>query len=803
MRTAPNHPSPTRTPRTPDPSVLSPVALQYVPERRRPSTDRAQAFSHAKLSLGVFGVPARARLSRHRDQPPVGRPLALAGPQQACYDYLQLGRDEMNSALCRTLDDVVESLREKTTRATILVGAGASVTAGIPTASGFVDLIRSRFPTAYDRAPDKTYATCMAELAPGQRRNLIAEFVDKSRLNWSHIALAQLVKHGFIDRVLTTNFDPLIIRGMALVRVFPAVYDFAASQQFKPGDIPEQAVFYLHGQRTGFALLNTAAECREQAKLVTPVFREAGESRVWIVIGYSGQSDPVFEQLAKIRRFDYNLYWVTFKHEEPGTHVMRDLLSDKRYAFAVQGYDADGFLVGLAERLQCFPPEVVAKPFSYAKDLLEGIAPLRLVDTVTALDVTENARLLLDDAVCQYETPGGPRPRSAEKIAGLKAAHSLLSSLLGGSYDRVIAEGEAVDAAIAPEARVVVALAYRAAGEQLSSRAPANFNDKTTARLKQAVTYFRRALKAMPDLLEARFDLAQALFRLSMRLPAPDAFATLREAREELRQLTSPEVDGKSVPNLAGCVSGALRAFCDTGDAIRLSDEAITCFRMAAEQDPHDRVVSANLAVALVARWVLEAGCESLPVPTEAMDLFEKSLSSEPTSGKTEYLYGGSLLQVASTRSGPDQLPTVQRAFDLFGQAIDKTPSYPWPYKAAAEALALKASLSADDDASYCLDRASELLDAAEELVPGGVSRERGILALCEGDVEACRGHLTEAIQNAPAMTRYALQRGRTFEPIRGEPWFSELLDQAFAGDGKTLYPADGPRSAWLRESSS
>ena len=157
--------------------------------------------------------------------------------------------------MTRTIDDVVETVQKAKDRprnCALLIGAGCSVKAGIPTAPGFVDVIRKEYPQSYSRAREKTYPHCMAALAPGDRRELIARYVDKAVINWAHVGIAQLIAQGFVDRVLTTNFDPLVVRACALIGNFPAVYDFAASQYFKAAHLPDQAVFHLHGQRTGF-----------------------------------------------------------------------------------------------------------------------------------------------------------------------------------------------------------------------------------------------------------------------------------------------------------------------------------------------------------------------------------------------------------------------------------------------------------------------------------------------------------------------------------------------------------------------
>jgi len=140
----------------------------------------------------------------------------------------------------------------------------------------------------------------MAELSVAERHDLISKYINKAKLNWAHLAIAQLLKEGYVDRVLTVNFDPLVMRACALVGVFPAVYDFAASQHFKPDFIARQSVFYLHGQHTGFVVLNTESEVERLSQHLGPVFSDSVQGRVWIVAGYSGENDPVFDHLVKI-----------------------------------------------------------------------------------------------------------------------------------------------------------------------------------------------------------------------------------------------------------------------------------------------------------------------------------------------------------------------------------------------------------------------------------------------------------------------------------------------------------------------
>src|SRR5262245_52502161 len=251
----------------------------------------------------------------------------------------------------RDIESVIETVKNARNGCALLIGAGVSVKAGIPLASGFVERICTLHPAAHKRASAKTYPHCMAELTPGDRHNLITDAVSSAKVNWAHIAMAQLIKIGRITRVLTTNFDPLVMRACALVGVYPAIYDFATSEDFKPAFVPDPAIFHLHGQHSGFVQLHTANEVERHFNRLRPVFSDDGTGRPWIIVGYSGDNDPVFRHLAEVPRFDHGLHWIGFLDSEPSGHVRGNLLMEGKYAFYVRGYDADGFFVKLAQAL--------------------------------------------------------------------------------------------------------------------------------------------------------------------------------------------------------------------------------------------------------------------------------------------------------------------------------------------------------------------------------------------------------------------------------------------------------------------
>ncbi len=254
----------------------------------------------------------------------------------------------------------------------LFVGAGCSVTGGVPLADEFIEIIKSEYPARYAAARGpRSYANCMAELHDNQRKDLIGRFVSRATVNRAHLGIAQLVKANIVDRILTTNFDPLILRACALVGEFPAVYDCAVSTQFRGVSYHPKSVFYIHGQWSGLRLQNVPRDLETQAEVIAPVMEDTQKDRVWIVVGYSGRSDPLVSAMGQSGEFQSGLYWVVYPGDVPASNVVEELLV-KPNARIIEGYNADTFFEELASRLGQWPPQFVDRRDDWALGLLDG-----------------------------------------------------------------------------------------------------------------------------------------------------------------------------------------------------------------------------------------------------------------------------------------------------------------------------------------------------------------------------------------------------------------------------------------------
>lgn len=306
----------------------------------------------------------------------------------------------------RGIDSVVEALeraRNEGIKVNLLIGAGCSVTAGIPIANGIIEKIKNKYPAEVGELTDKTYADYMAKLTPIERRKLINECVRESKINWAHIGMAHLMNNNFIHRVLTTNFDNIFLRAGSLVGEFPGIYDMTTyGGDFRSDLLSEKSILYLHGQHTSFVLCNTEKEVEEQREKLSDTFNELKRNSMWLIVGYSCTNDAIWQLLSNEPSFENRLYLIGYENEQPNDN-MKNILSEDRYAFYVNGYNADSFFISLMKSLNIFPPKIIDKPFSYLSDAISSITDYKNNDSLLEGELNGAALEILDDAIKNYE----------------------------------------------------------------------------------------------------------------------------------------------------------------------------------------------------------------------------------------------------------------------------------------------------------------------------------------------------------------------------------------------------------------
>jgi hypothetical protein len=349
---------------------------------------------------------------------------------------------------------------------TFLVGAGFSRSAGIPTATEVVKndlrthpLLRSVGPAPPDTSE---YAYLMGKLSSRERALVLKNCISRAergtpprtQINWAHLLLASLVAEGYVKRILTTNFDPLIVDALALTGQPVRAFDLSASEFFQMGVLDPGAVVYLHGQAHATLLRNTQGEMEQVRPHILTVLQEAISDTTVLIVGYSGDCDPVFAELRdRFRQFPDRLYWVHYSHSglPPSEPVRRFLCEPRRETFLVSGLDADTFMRELVlESLQLDLPTLVRDPARNALLGLERVLPLPTRnEQPTGSDPVEAARQI----VRELQATRRDREHSAPKAPVESTDGSQLDTGVGSNPDTHI------PAVSAPPLEVEIALA--------------------------------------------------------------------------------------------------------------------------------------------------------------------------------------------------------------------------------------------------------------------------------------------------------------------------------------------------------
>lgn len=249
-------------------------------------------------------------------------------------------------------DDFARRFQMRAGRLMWLLGAGASVSAGIPTAWDMVwefkqQLFISQRRVAIGRVSDLSnpairqllqghidasgkfptagsadeYAALFEAAWPNEtdRQTYLDSKLKGAKPSYGHIALASLMKGGYLKLVWTTNFDPLIADASA------KVHDSTGALTSVALDAPDLAAqsiaserwpveVKLHGDFRSRRLKNTNDELREQDAILRRSLVEASQKFGLVVVGYSGRDSSVMATLDKALQadgaFPAGLFWL-------------------------------------------------------------------------------------------------------------------------------------------------------------------------------------------------------------------------------------------------------------------------------------------------------------------------------------------------------------------------------------------------------------------------------------------------------------------------------------------------------------
>ena len=320
---------------------------------------------------------------------------------------------------------------------TFLIGAGFSKSAGIPLAGEIVEDLKKEaehHPLLRNagKAPKNTseYVHLMEKLgSPKERAKRIKRYIDKARdtegrlkINWSHLLLATLVEKGYVNRILTTNFDPLVVEALALSGQPIRTYDLNTTGAYYPGTLDAGSVIYLHGQMHSLLLVNSGHEMDKMAALYPPVLQEAVQNSILITVGYSGDCDPVLDGLLNLPNFPRGIWWSQYGKIEDAPCDAMQRLSEKfgTDCHLAIGDDSDTFMRKLVlDGMKLDLPDEVMTPLAAMRKTLERITPYPQGDTPASDPVPSAIELLKRfEEQLSPATPASGKDKKSETPVG-------------------------------------------------------------------------------------------------------------------------------------------------------------------------------------------------------------------------------------------------------------------------------------------------------------------------------------------------------------------------------------------------
>jgi tetratricopeptide (TPR) repeat protein len=626
--------------------------------------------------------------------------------------------------------------QEEQTKLIVLLGAGASVSAGIPLAykvtKDIVEVFFKDKPEIMDLKPDErnNYYKVMGCLNAAERHKVLREYINHEtvRINAAHLYLADLLKKEYVDYILTVNFDDLILRAAALLNFIPPVYDLSIlkAEGITTSNFQKGAVIYLHGQHHGHWLLNTEGELEEIGGAIQKLLGRICEGRTWVVVGYSGKDD-VISQIAQLGRFDNELFWVGYNNDKPGEEAEKYLLSrTSNDVHWVPRYDADTFFHSLHSQLKIGTPDLLHKPFSFLHNMINRLKDAKDIDTrsnerhksfdlsdsdangksgqkmsgnrATEVDQLmvhrkriEMIKKLIDDTILRYENIEFEKQLTNDEII---AIHTELyeDGIVKSKEDQ---EAEKTDGKAhvnddiekATNIKRQIAGSYNDEGIQL----------RRNNRFEESFKKYKMATELWPENATIYYNWGNALFEFALRNKDESLLA---QASEKYSEAVKRNPDYTDAYYNWGTV---LSTFARLTNNIIYYKESLPKYERAAQLNPHNAATLFNWGIALGAIGETERDTSFL---RESIKKYKQANRIDENDAATLNNWGAALATLAELDK-ENAISLLRESLEKYEEAASLDEEYPVTFYNWGNALSSLANLVDDIDEKVAFFKAS------------------------------------------------------------------------------------------------
>ncbi|WP_228704621.1 SIR2 family protein [Acinetobacter piscicola] len=675
--------------------------------------------------------------------------------------------------------DIAKTLKDNKKQGTpvvIFTGAGCSKSAGMPLANELIAEINKKHKgnlRSLSEQDKKDYGLCMSKLTPHEQKTLIEKHITKAKINWAHIALASLLKNGYLGKVLTFNFDNILNRACSLDNFFPPIYDLKVLSEEYFTAIPNQSIVHLHGQWSGFQLANSDADTLSQANKLKNYIKNTINTSPTLFIGYSGGADAFFQLVQENFIGQHRLYWIDYG-KEPNANVKQFLEVNPNHRNFIGEQDADKFLLELAIELKCFPTELFKDPIKHLKEICEYVNNFPLNTPENEIDILEDTKRTL--AIADASKPA---------ITQLK----LVELLHTQKFETIINQTKNLDLGLKPISKIV-ASAYLGKSLTFLTKDDNQFQNN-----------FDKAIKLEPNFYQAYAKVGDQLVHSSKKQDLVQA----KLFYEKCFSIKSNLRDDTVIGNFAVVLTKL--AILDKNEI--LFNQSFKQFEKALKIEPDDPVHLGNYGNALFSLGKLK---EDEHLFNKAFEQYKKALNIQPDHINNLGNYGNSLSDLAKLKEDED---LFNKAFELYEKALKIQPDHTDHLGNYGTALSDLATLKEDEDlfnkafelyekalkiqpdhADHLGNYGTTLLDLAklkedEDLFNKAFEQYQKALKnnqnktyniacyyVVKGDLNLAKINLLHAEQHNTLPNLKYLNEDKDLNNVRNETWFIELLER-------------------------
>lgn len=624
----------------------------------------------------------------------------------------------------------------------LLTGAGCSKSAGIPLAGELVAEIKDKYKQEIEhrlgKDCDDDYGKCMSVLSSNEVKDIIQPYLDKAGVNWGHLAIAALMKAGFVGRVLTFNFDSILAKSCGLLGLYPATYDFVSSVSTRTDHIAQTAILHLHGQGHSLSILNSDQETQDHAENLRPLLTETFSRAPLIVAGYSGQADAVFDVIRDIYSGAERLHWVGYE-EACDAHV-DGLLQIRPYASEfIGGADSDIFFMDLAKELDCWPPMLFENPYAH---LLEELSPIT--------DYPDSDTDILTSLKAELKEQA-----DAHDLAAASAAELLLDGDFNSVIDLI------GDNPSDSESRTILAIASVAKAIRMADQLATGFDP---SQFNEMQRLYEKATNLRPDNYYNFYNWGIALQALAEQTQDEALF---RDSFEKYAKAIEIKPDDHNAFYNWGTALVHLARQTQDETLFRQSFEK---FAKAIEIKPDDHGAYYNWGCGLD---ILARQTQDEALFRQCFEKFAKAIEIKPDNLKAFNNWGTVLVDFAKQTQDEN---LFRQSFEKFAKAIEIKPDYYEAFDNWGSALMSAFMLTKNEDYLW---EAADILEQARTFKPDKLYNVACLRAVQGRPDDAMKALLhCEQAGTLPKGGLAHLQSDTDLDPLREREDFKALLER-------------------------